>query len=258
MTLGGNHLGETTLITTTLSLPSFALRHLPQCLIWDGRLLLPKSFGKLLVPDSMFWKAYLLSTCSILIFITTADLKMIEVAGGTDMVRKTISAFQPEKASTCVLVDLHGYDTWPALAALEVDVLVFATMISQWNFRFKRISNPNIVQVQLDTVLLFNFPIIGQYIFTVSIPPLYPWSGTIRGPFRPLRHSCLGQTSWRLAAAGGQQSVWNQPCRAWITTGVGLPWFQTNGCSTSGYPRGEWHSWVSSYSETTWQAGGAF
>ena len=52
---------------------------------------------------------------------------MIEVAGGTDMVRKTITAFLPDKASTCVLVDLHGYDAWPALAALEVDVLVFTT-----------------------------------------------------------------------------------------------------------------------------------
>lgn len=55
---------------------------------------------------------------------------MIKVAGGTDMVRKTISSFLPEKASTCVLVDLHGYDAWPALAALEVDVLGFTTMIN--------------------------------------------------------------------------------------------------------------------------------
>lgn len=38
------------------------------------------------------------------------------------MVRKTVSAFLPEKASTCVLVDLHGYDAWPALAALEENV----------------------------------------------------------------------------------------------------------------------------------------
>lgn len=43
-------------------------------------------------------------------------------------------------------------------------------MIFQWIFRFKRLSNPNIVQVQLDTVLLFSFPIIGKYIFTGGYP----------------------------------------------------------------------------------------
>ena len=61
------------------------------------------------------------------------------------------------------------------------------------------------MQVQLDTVLLFNFPIIGQYIFTVSIPPLYPWSGTIRGPFRPLRQVVLDKQADAL-----QQQVANK------------------------------------------------
>ena len=43
-----------------------------------------------------------------------------EVAGGCDFVRKTLAAFTPETVSTTLMVDLHGYDSYPALAALEV------------------------------------------------------------------------------------------------------------------------------------------
>lgn len=41
------------------------------------------------------------------------------MAGGTDFVRKTLGAFVPESVSTCLLADLHCYDGWVALAALE-------------------------------------------------------------------------------------------------------------------------------------------
>ena len=33
--------------------------------------------------------------------------------------KKSLSAFLPETASTALLVDMHCYDSWPALAALE-------------------------------------------------------------------------------------------------------------------------------------------
>ncbi|CAL1150425.1 unnamed protein product [Cladocopium goreaui] len=42
-----------------------------------------------------------------------------QVSGGCDFVRKTMDSFKPATASTCLIVDLHGYDCWPALAALE-------------------------------------------------------------------------------------------------------------------------------------------
>ena len=42
-----------------------------------------------------------------------------EVAGGCDFVRKTLAAFTPETAGTTLMVDLHGYDSFPVLAALE-------------------------------------------------------------------------------------------------------------------------------------------
>ena len=42
-----------------------------------------------------------------------------KVAGGCDIIRKTLSAFVPESVQTCLMVDLHCYDCWPALAALE-------------------------------------------------------------------------------------------------------------------------------------------
>ncbi|CAL1125989.1 unnamed protein product [Cladocopium goreaui] len=42
-----------------------------------------------------------------------------QVAGGTDFIRRTLSSFWPETVSTCILIDLHTYDCFPALAALE-------------------------------------------------------------------------------------------------------------------------------------------
>ena len=44
-----------------------------------------------------------------------------QVAGGCDFVRKTLAAFVPDTVGTVLLVDLHAYDAWPALAALEAD-----------------------------------------------------------------------------------------------------------------------------------------
>lgn len=43
-----------------------------------------------------------------------------QVSGGCDFVRKTVHAFMPETVSTTIMVDLLGYDGFPALAALEV------------------------------------------------------------------------------------------------------------------------------------------
>ncbi|CAL1131960.1 unnamed protein product [Cladocopium goreaui] len=45
--------------------------------------------------------------------------EMRQVAGGTDLVRKALSALAPQSMSTLVLVDVLANDGWPALAALE-------------------------------------------------------------------------------------------------------------------------------------------
>ena len=44
---------------------------------------------------------------------------LLQVAGGTDFIRKTMHAFLPDTVSTFILLDLHCYDCFPALAALE-------------------------------------------------------------------------------------------------------------------------------------------
>ncbi|CAL1160761.1 unnamed protein product [Cladocopium goreaui] len=49
----------------------------------------------------------------------TCAQELRQVGGGTDIIHKTLSAFLPESVSTCLMVDLHCYDCWPAMAALE-------------------------------------------------------------------------------------------------------------------------------------------
>lgn len=53
-----------------------------------------------------------------------------QVAGGCDFVRRTLASFLPESSSTCVLIDLLGYDAWPALAALEA--LLAVLQVFKW------------------------------------------------------------------------------------------------------------------------------
>lgn len=47
----------------------------------------------------------------------------IKVAGGTSILHKTIQAFLPPSVGTVLMVDLHGYDGFPALMALEASGL---------------------------------------------------------------------------------------------------------------------------------------
>ena len=57
----------------------------------------------------------------------------IQVAGGTDFVRKTLDAFTPPTVSTTVLCDLLGYDAFPALASLEDFLgMIRAHLLTTW------------------------------------------------------------------------------------------------------------------------------
>ena len=51
-------------------------------------------------------------------------LVLHKVAGGCDFVRKTLTSLVPDSVKTTVLVDLLGYDGFPALAALEASAAV--------------------------------------------------------------------------------------------------------------------------------------
>ncbi|CAJ1448824.1 unnamed protein product [Effrenium voratum] len=44
---------------------------------------------------------------------------MKQVAAGTDIVKKTLDAFSVPTVATTVLLDVHGYDAFPSLCALE-------------------------------------------------------------------------------------------------------------------------------------------
>ncbi|CAK9101906.1 Uncharacterized protein SCF082_LOCUS47637 [Durusdinium trenchii] len=50
-------------------------------------------------------------------FTDIQELK--QVAAGTSMIHRSLESFMPSTVSTIVLLDLHGYDAFPALAALE-------------------------------------------------------------------------------------------------------------------------------------------
>ena len=47
-----------------------------------------------------------------------------EVAGGTNILHQTMQSFLPASVATCIVIDLHGYDGWPALSALEDSWLI--------------------------------------------------------------------------------------------------------------------------------------
>lgn len=46
------------------------------------------------------------------------DMCVLQVAGGTDIIRKTIAAFSPQNMDTKVVIAI-SFDGWPALACLE-------------------------------------------------------------------------------------------------------------------------------------------
>jgi len=46
-------------------------------------------------------------------------MNALEVCGGTSIIHKSLQAFLPQSVATTVVIDMHGYDGFPALAALE-------------------------------------------------------------------------------------------------------------------------------------------
>ena len=44
---------------------------------------------------------------------------LFQVAGGVDIVKKTLDHFLPPTIKTALLLDLHAYDCWPAMTTLQ-------------------------------------------------------------------------------------------------------------------------------------------
>ena len=47
-----------------------------------------------------------------------------QVAGGSSILHKTIQATIPQSMRVTVILDIHGYDCWPAIATMEVPRLL--------------------------------------------------------------------------------------------------------------------------------------
>lgn len=55
-----------------------------------------------------------------------------QVGAGTSFIQKTLEAFQVRSVKTTVLVDMYGYDAWPALACLKDAELLLKSIIFCW------------------------------------------------------------------------------------------------------------------------------
>ena len=94
---------------------------------WDERWPMCKSWNRHVKPQKMIlgwghlYQSKLRFHCPVCFFPKDTWLKdlLLQVAGGTDIVSKTLAAFCPQSMSTKVVIDIVGYDTWPALAVLE-------------------------------------------------------------------------------------------------------------------------------------------
>lgn len=59
---------------------------------------------------------------SLCIHVVLSRFYSAKVAGGTSIIHKTLVAFLPPSVTTVLVLDMHAYDGFPALAALEACV----------------------------------------------------------------------------------------------------------------------------------------
>ena len=57
--------------------------------------------------------------------VLQAAIQAAKVAGGTHILKQLLQAFRPQSMTTTMLIDLVNYDSFPALAALEVHPMCF-------------------------------------------------------------------------------------------------------------------------------------
>ena len=101
-------------------LTRLARRRARACRTWDGLLPTCRSRSKPLVINlcidifnsniyQSFIECLMESTCKW----------WAKAAGGCDIVLKTLQAFEVPSVKATLMVDMHGYDGWPALATVE-------------------------------------------------------------------------------------------------------------------------------------------
>ncbi|CAK8994487.1 unnamed protein product [Durusdinium trenchii] len=101
-------------------------------------------------------------------FTDIQELK--QVAGGSDFVRKTLTAFSYPTSKHTILVDCHGYDGWPCLSALEEiadkkEMHCATLMLDQSGAEIQsRVSNQLYEWCRNDKIQLGNFPNFGPLI----------------------------------------------------------------------------------------------
>ena len=57
--------------------------------------------------------------CSLKLILCRHNDTLAKVAGGVDFIKRTLSAFSIPTSKQTFLVDLYGYDAYPALACVE-------------------------------------------------------------------------------------------------------------------------------------------
>eukprot|EP00435_Cladocopium_sp_Y103_P069260 s569_g33.t1 len=100
--------------------------------------------------------------------------EMRQVAGGCDIIRKTLSAFVPDSVQTCLMLDLHCYDCWPALAALEEcaekrRVLCASVVLDREpEALVQRLSNKVYEMCRSNALTLVGFPVFGPVVAAIQ------------------------------------------------------------------------------------------
>ena len=89
-----------------------------------------------------------------------------EVSGGTDFVKKTIAAFTYPTCKHTILVDCHGYDGCPALAALEETVSLAWTFLNKCSF----MQHMGWLGTNHQSMNIYHFPFPFQCVHSRNIP----------------------------------------------------------------------------------------
>lgn len=140
------------------------------------------------------------------------SLCVLQVAGGTDIVRKTIAAFSPQSMATKVVIDPISFDGWPALGCLEDSQ--YSSLHTFW-------FSPSIWEIP-HWVFLFLFVRPNTSPLCTPIGEHVGWPLSV----------CLcraGCSSWAHLQAPGACCLWQVTCwRAWASR---VPQFRSFGSS---------------------------
>ena len=70
--------------------------------------------------------------CSLKLILCRNNDTLVKVAGGVDFIKRTLSAFSTPTSKQTFLVDMYGYDAYPALACIEDCAWTMYDRINRW------------------------------------------------------------------------------------------------------------------------------